>query len=149
MNVELLGMQQEVDFRTGSTLTFIVLELPSGQRLRAAVDDDSAQVIVQAVAASGATAPKVAMPAVPLAPAPTPSIPISQSAAPQELDDDGSVVFGGQGVAAVAPTPAPQLRVAYVGKDEMGYPVVHARGGVDPGSVQVQEEAPETGATSI
>lgn len=46
MQVEIVQLQQEMDFQTRKTLTFVILKLPNGVRVRAAVDEGVASAIV-------------------------------------------------------------------------------------------------------
>ena len=92
MDASIVTMSQDLSLEDGSVTNFIVFKLPSGQMIRAVISDESAQVLVENLAAQKAGVP----PPPPRAPRrPDPSPPPAYQH--QETNDEGAVVFGGGG----------------------------------------------------
>lgn len=108
------SVSQDLDLEKNVTLTFLVIRLPNGVLLRAAVDEETAsQVIAMQVAARGAPQSVVATPQRPAPPPVEPPVDDDFVAAPREAEDDpppasgdGLHIFGGQD-ASTAPPPVP------------------------------------------
>lgn len=60
MQATIVQLLQSMNFQTRKTVTYVVLELPNGQQVRAAVDDDTAAAIVSADVGANGAAPRVA-----------------------------------------------------------------------------------------
>lgn len=98
---QVTGIAQEMDFEENVTRTFLLVELPNGARIRAAIDEDAAaQVVALSVQTKGQPRPALAPPP-PSAmqrPAPAAHAPaMSAQNAEQPIDDEGDDVrvFGG------------------------------------------------------
>lgn len=141
----IVGLSQELNFATRQQETFALFELPSGQRFRANVPEEVAQVLVQ-LAIDPDTS--VEMPDVrPTEPAPRlPTVVVRDNpsfvngSAP---DASPAMIFGGGAIekasegepAGPVLPPPPAVKPRFMGKDEFGYPLIRAEGGVDPSSV--------------
>lgn len=154
MKIDLVELGQGMQFETNSVTNYIVLRLPTGQLIKAAVTDEEAQDIVQIFVGN-----KVE-PAAVRTEEPRP-LPVQRPAPPpiEELPDlsgsfqtgrtpegDTAMVFGASEVKAPATapaTPTAKRRHRLVGKDSAGNPVVEYEG-VNPneitGSVGVKDE---------
>ncbi len=147
MNVEILRISQEVDFEQDVTVSFIHLRLPSGRLLRALIDDDSVQAVVEdKVRFAGAPKPIITG----LAPRAHPST--QEEMPPDDLPKQLEEVteFGGDGgqestgfemPALDAPPgralpslqrPIPMRPARRIQADESGNPIVPSVGGVNP-----------------
>lgn len=89
MDCQIVGLTQDMNFDDNISQTFVVLQLPDGTRVRAAVDEKTAEkVVTLRVQAHGlprvSTRTPAAVDEAPLAPAP-----------PVERDPDAPIVFGG------------------------------------------------------
>lgn len=150
--VTILSLSQDMDLASGSMANFMMVRLPNGKVVRALIGDEAAQDIVSLSVVNGATIP-----------APPPQ---------EEAEDPdftsqvlSTHVFGGDGAAddgapapepespPPAPLPAPAARAVIrprrVDKDEMGYPVVHADGAVDPRDATGGRDRDEDGVGQI
>lgn len=102
MHVKVAGFSQDMDFSDGSVTNFVVLELPTGQTVRAILSDEGARTLIEARASSGPMPGMQPMPA--QYPAPPAEAPPQHAFAPPSLgdsapeeDDEGAFVFGGDG----------------------------------------------------
>jgi hypothetical protein len=103
LQVSITAITQEMQLESGTSATYLVLRLSSGELLRALIDDEGASAVVQlAVAQNGAPRPR----AVPTAPSVrTPRLAVQEEASPpvranvrDDDDEEGHVhVFGGDG----------------------------------------------------
>lgn len=144
ISVQIVGISQEFNFRTKAQENYAVFVLPNGHSFRSLVTDEIAQsLIAMAVGAGGEVSP-TAPTMLPSPPMPTHSNEVSAGFV-ETVDQEGALthVFGGGETSGqndsdeaplVASTITP-IRPKYVGKDEYGYPLVSATGGVDPSSV--------------
>jgi hypothetical protein len=161
--VQVSGISQEFNFRTRAQETFAVFLLPNGYSFRSSITDETAQVLIGMAIAGGESTPvsgtaNTELPAPPYAPG---------SAFRETMAEDGtpSRVFGGEDVGgrnaiyetgpapldmdAAAPTVTP-VRPKFVGRDDYGYPMTSAPGGVEPSSVTGSVgEGDEDGVRSV
>lgn len=88
MDLTLITLSQDVSFEDGSITNFISLRTPSGQVVRAIVSDDSTKLLFDESASQkhGVPVSSSAQPARQPPPQPSPR---------QQVEDDGTVVFGG------------------------------------------------------
>jgi len=131
MHVSIESMNQRMNFATKQVTNTIVLRLPSGAHIEAAIPDGDVQRLINEVAG------------VPYEP------PARQEVADQPpravnarpLDDEGVTSFGGGGdVEAPAAAPSPSIddskpKMPTVRKDEFGGPILTGDGFRDPSSV--------------
>lgn len=112
MNANIIGISQDFNFDTGEKTTYMMVLLPDGVGLRVPLDSDQAQHVAQLqVELSGAEMPRPGTPRpgglrrpASVAPQPTAVAPdpmpmvrtsLAQDFAPARMDDEGTVVFGG------------------------------------------------------
>ena len=148
----IVGLSQEFNFANKTQDTFAILELPNGQKFRAGVPEEVAQILVQL-----AIDPNVSA-RIPDAAPPPVSPPVlhqngtfSNGVAP---DGTPAMVFGGNIDEGPAENNvinlAPAVKPRFVGKDEYGYPILDSPGGVDPSVVTGSlGEGDEDGVRSI
>lgn len=89
MSLHLLvrGASQEMDFETGALTNYLVLQIPDGRLVRAAVDDDVAQAIIGIVSGDSPQPP----------PDLSPEVPVDNTEMRVESGEGGLVMsFGGE-----------------------------------------------------
>lgn len=159
----IVGLSQEFNFANKTQDTFAVFELSNGQRFRAGVPEEVAQVLVQLAIDPSVEAriPDVAPTSVSpptvvrngtfsngVAPDGTPAMvfggDISERLEEKDVVDSMESAMTGSRQVAVAVKPR------YVGKDEFGYPILNSPGGVDPSAATGSlGEGDEDGVRSI
>ncbi len=87
MNIQVVSIQQEMNLEQGVNANFLILRLPSGQIIRALIDDDSLQTVIGAAAGH--------------APSPPPPQP--------EEQENGVRFFGGDASPSVEEARAPSI----------------------------------------
>ena len=130
MQVEALGLSQEMNFGDGSVTNFLMLRLPSGDVVKALVSDAA----VERIAANLAGAKTGVAPPPPAA-RPV-QAPAGQVGVASQGTESEAFIFGGGPAEAAAEVPAPppppppvRPKITRVEKDSMGYPIVRTAGG--------------------
>jgi hypothetical protein len=153
----IVGLSQEFNFANKTQDTFAVFELSNGQRFRAGVPEEVAQVLVQL-----AIDPNMEARIPDSAPPPARNGPFSNGTAP---DGTQAMVFGGDIVEKLDESDLINsiegkmngnkpvdvaVKPRFVGKNEFGYPLLDSPGGVDPSSATGSlGEGDEDGVRSI
>jgi hypothetical protein len=137
LSASIVSLSQDMDLDTGSMANFMMLELPDGKVVRALITDEAAQDIIRlTVERNGSARP--------------------HSHVEGFIEPEQAHVFGGEGSnpepAPEKPPPIaspPRKRPKSVDKDELGYPVVHMEGGVDPSELTGGKDRDEDGVGQI
>lgn len=116
MNVDALGVSQEMDFKDGSVTNFLTLRLPSGDIIKALVSEAAVERIAANIASIQTGVPVAPPPAAPAPEAPSPAVSSNQD----------SFVYGGIPVAENIP-PVRQ-KIVRVEADSRGNPIVQLAG---------------------
>jgi len=90
MELTLVSLSQDISFEDGSMTNYLVLRTPSGHLLRSIITDDSAKLLFENLAAIQHGVPPTSVTHAP--PKSEPHRPL-----PRQVQDDGSVIFGGDG----------------------------------------------------
>jgi hypothetical protein len=137
LSATVLSLSQDMDLNTGSMANFMFLRLPDGTTIRALIGDEAAQDIIRlSIGQNGATIP-------------APPLEV------EETPESEAHVFGGadpmppEDAPVERPPPKPHKRPKRVDKDELGYPVVHMEGGVDPSELTGGRDRDEDGIGQI
>ena len=104
MEVRIVQLLQQMSFQTRKTVTYVVLELPDGNKVHAAIDEEAASAIIRADVESNGTAPTstTAGEALSLPPEATeeevepPSEPAPTAEVVSETETEQVRVFGGE-----------------------------------------------------
>lgn len=109
MEVRIVQLLQQMNFQTRKSTTFVVLELPDGSSVHAAVDDEAATAIIRADVEANGQAPvtTTAGEALALPPNAEPEPPDYQEPPPvvvSETENEQVRVFGGELPAQAAPS---------------------------------------------
>ena len=118
MQVDALGLSQEMDFADQSVTNFLTIRLPSGDIVKALVSDAAVERIA-ANLASMQTGTPVAPPPVPVVSVP----PVVQYEQLQQSSE--GLIFGGPPI----PEATPRQKILRVEADSRGNPIVHRAGG--------------------
>lgn len=140
VTASIVGVSQDMNLDDGTMASFIQLRLANGVLIRALISDDVAQTVI-GLFVQGQEA-FAAAPCPPEAP-----VSIDEALETHVFDDARCPAR------SIAPAPAPAPPAArkpmQVTTDELGYPVVHGTGGVDPARVLGDHEPDEDGVGGI
>lgn len=155
MQIELLGVNQKLNFQTREIVNMLCLRLPIAGDIEVAVDDAVAQKVINAFFKRKEAGDDAFLPAP--APLPNGTIHLAEGAAAGE-EEEAPFVFGGatpepngpsMPSSELPPPPPPPRRAASVSKDEMGYPVVRDPGAVDAARITAGEDPDEDGVGQV
>jgi hypothetical protein len=139
LSATIVSLSQDMDLDTGSMANFMMLALPNGKVLRALITDEAAQDIIHlTVGRNGSGEPT-----------------LHAEGQISELKVEAHI-FGGDDEPIPdrrneesLPPPPVRKRPKSVDKDELGYPVVHMEGGVDPSELTGGKDRDEDGVGQI
>jgi len=148
MLIKALRLSQDVDLADASVTNFLVMQLPGGEVIKALVSDESVEKLTRAMSAMGVGDPMTE--AAMLATfARTEAAPLARPEPPEDDEPVGAVIFGGGApgqLPSQEPPPPPPVRppsrIVTVATDDMGYPIVRHKNGVDPRDVIGGDGAP-------
>lgn len=159
MQIELLGVNQKLNFRTKQVSNMLCLRLPIAGDIEVAVDDATAQQVINAFfkAKEGLGTDDAPLPAP--APLPNGAVHLVEPAAAGEDEEEAPFVFGSAPPAANGPItpsselppppPPPRRAAARIEKDSLGYPVVRDAGAVDASRITAGEDPDEDGVGQV